>query len=173
MYAQAQASTPPDTAPAAETAVLRSDGVETGQAYFLTINALLRRPLFLDADGARAVSRMQGEASIWCSSRCLAWVLMPDRWQGLVLVDAGDSLERLVRRFKSITARAAEPRLRINGWLWAKGYNERALDSEQDLQAVARHLVANPVRAGLAKSIGAYPYWDAVWLDAPRKLPVA
>jgi hypothetical protein len=85
------------------------------------------------------------------------------------LLDPGDSLDRLVRRFKSITARAVEPRLRINGWLWAKGHNERELDSVEDLQAVARHLVANPVRSGLARSVGAYPYWNAVWLDPPRE----
>jgi REP element-mobilizing transposase RayT len=171
MHAQALSAAEP--AADAEPVVARSDDGDVGQAYFLTINALLRRPLFLDPDGARAVSRMQSEVSIWGCSRCLAWVLMPDRWQGLVLLDRGDSLDRLVRRFKSITARAAEPRLRINGWLWAKGFNQRALDNDQDLQAVARHLVANPVREGLAKSVGAYPYWNAVWLDRPRDCPGA
>ena len=142
-----------------------------GQAYSLTINTLFRRPLFLDPDGARSVARMQGEPSIWGSSRCLAWVLMPDRWHGLVVLGADDSLDRLVRRFKSISARAVEPRFRINGWLWAKGFNERALHSEENLLAVARQLVGNPVRLGLAKSVGAYPYWNAVWLDSKRSQP--
>ena len=137
-------------------------------AYFLTINTLLRRPLFLDPDGARAISRMQDEPSIWGSSRCLAWVLMPDRWHGLVILGDGDSLDRLVRRFKSISARAIAPRFRINGWLWAKGFNERTLRSDESLLAVARHIVGNPVRSGLAKSVGAYPYWNSVWLDSQR-----
>jgi REP element-mobilizing transposase RayT len=144
----------------------------TGPAFFLTVSTLLRRPLFLDPDGARAVARTQGEASIWGSSRCLAWVLMPDRWHGLVVLGPDDSLERLVRRFKAISTRAIEPRFRVNGWLWAKGFNERALCSEENLLAVARHIVANPVRSGLAKSVGGYPYWDAVWLDA-RPVPDA
>jgi putative transposase len=136
-------------------------------AYLLTLNTLLRRPLFLDPDAARSVARMQGEGSIWGNSRCLAWVLMPDRWQGLVVPGAGDSLDRLVRRFKAISARAVDPRFRINGWLWAKGFDERGLLGEEDLLSVARHLVASPVRARLAKTVGAYPYWNAVWLDAP------
>lgn len=137
-----------------------------GPAYFLTINSLFRRPLFLDPDAARAVARVQDDPAIWGPSRCLAWVLMPDRWQGLVVLGKGDALDRLARRFKAISARAVESRFRVNGWLWAKGFNERALASEENVLAVARHIVANPVRSGLAKSVGAYPYWNAVWLGA-------
>lgn len=150
--------------------VLPASGVE-GRAIFLSVSSLFRRPLFLDPDAARAVARTQDDASIWGASRCLAWVLMPDRWHGLVVLGEGDSLDRLVRRFKAITARGVESRFRINGWLWAKGFNERALASEENVLAVARHIVANPVRAGLAKSVGAYPYWNAVWLDANGGAP--
>jgi putative transposase len=32
------------------------------------------------------------------------------------------------------------------------------------MRAIARYVVANPLRAGLAGTIGDYPYWDAVWL---------
>ena len=139
------------------------------QAFFVTVSSLFRRPLFLDPDAARAVARTQSDPAIWGQARCLAWVLMPDRWQGLVVMGEADSLDPLVRRFKAISARSVESRLRINGWLWAKGYNERKLESQQDLLAVARHLVANPVRSGLVKSVGAYPYWDSVWLDGLRE----
>ncbi len=141
----------------------------SGQAVFITIATLFRRPLFLDPDAARAVARVQPDPRIWGRSRCLAWVLMPDRWQGLVMMAPGDSLDPLVRRFKGISANAVEPRFRVNGWLWGKGYNQRELQREQDLVAVARHLVANPVRAGLARSVGAYPYWDAVWLQVANQ----
>lgn len=143
-----------------------------GQAVFITIGTLFRRPLFLDPEAARAVARVQNDPRIWGASRCLAWVLMPDRWQGLVLMSEGDSLDPLVRRFKGISANAVDARFRINGWLWGKGYNQRELQREQDLIAVARHLVANPVRAGLARSVGAYPYWDAVWLQVANQAGV-
>ena len=140
-----------------------------GHAHFLTVGTLFRRPLFLDPDAARAVSRCQADAGIWGASRCLAWVLMPDRWHGLVVMDEGESLDPLVRRFKAITARGVDPRFRVDGWLWAKGYNQRLLDRQEDLLAVARHLVANPVRAGLASSVGSYPYWNSAWLDGKRR----
>ena len=140
-----------------------------GHVHFLTVGTLFRRPLFLDPEAARAVSRIQSDPAIWGASRCLAWVLMPDRWHGLVVLADGDSLDPMVRRFKAITARGVDARFRVNGWLWAKGYNQRLLERDEDRLAVARHLVANPVRAGLASSVGAYPYWDSVWLDGKRR----
>jgi hypothetical protein len=30
--------------------------------------------------------------------------------------------------------------------------------------AVARYIVANPLRAGLCRHLGDYPLWDSVWL---------
>jgi REP element-mobilizing transposase RayT len=135
------------------------------QAILLTINTLFRRPLFLDTDGARAVARLHEAPAIWAQSRCLAWVLMPDHWQGLVVIGADDSLDRLVRRFKAISSRAVEPRFRVNGWLWSRGFIQERLHVEENVQAVARHLVASPVRSGFAKSVGAYPYWNAIWVD--------
>ena len=143
-------------------------GTDGFTAHFLTIATLFRRPLFLDPDAARAVARCQPDPAIWGRSGCLAWVLMPDRWHGLVLAPADESLDALVRRFKAITARSVEPRFCVNGWLWTRGYNQRLLERHEDRLAVARHLVSNPVRAGLARSVGAYPYWDAIWLGGSR-----
>jgi putative transposase len=48
--------------------------------------------------------------------------------------------------------------------LWQDGYYDRALRKEEDLQQIARYIVANPLRAKLVNKIGDYPLWDAVWL---------
>lgn len=145
------------------------NGAGGTSAHFVTVASLFRRPLFLDPEAARAVARCQPDPAIWGRAGCLAWVLMPDRWHGLVLAPADESLDALVRRFKAITARAVDDRFRVNGWLWARGYNQRALERHEDRLAVARHLVSNPVRAGLAKSVGAWPYWDAIWLGGQSR----
>ena len=140
-----------------------------GQVHHITLTTAGRRPLFEDFSHARLViaemRRLQEQNIV----HSLAWVLMPDRWHGLVMLADGDSLDPLVRRFKAITARGVDARFRVNGWLWSKGYNQRLLDREEDLLAVARHLVANPVRAGLASSVGSYPYWNSAWLDGKRR----
>ncbi|GGY09626.1 hypothetical protein GCM10007160_41190 [Litchfieldella qijiaojingensis] len=48
--------------------------------------------------------------------------------------------------------------------IWQRGYHDRAIRDEEDIRAVARYIVANPLRAGLVNDIGQYPLWDAKWL---------
>jgi hypothetical protein len=48
--------------------------------------------------------------------------------------------------------------------VWQKGFYDRALRSDEDVAAVARYIVANPLRAGLVDSVREYPFWDAIWV---------
>jgi hypothetical protein len=93
---------------------------------------------------------------------------MPDHWHGLIVLGKGDSLATLVGRFKAATARSVDRNRRINGWLWARGFHDRALRSDEDVRTAARYLIANPVRAGLAERVGDYPYWNAAWLAGAK-----
>ena len=49
-------------------------------------------------------------------------------------------------------------------WLLQRGFHDRAIRKQDDLVAVARYIVANPLRAGIVDSIRNYPLWDAKWL---------
>ena len=42
--------------------------------------------------------------------------------------------------------------------LWDKGYYDRVLRDSEATEAVAPYILANPVRAGLVKSIEDYPF---------------
>lgn len=48
--------------------------------------------------------------------------------------------------------------------VWQTGFYDRAIRSDEDVADVARYIVANPIRAGLVKSVREYSWWDAVWL---------
>ncbi len=89
---------------------------------------------------------------------------MPDHVHLLVQLGENEELSKLIARLKSNTSRFVNREMDRNGALWQKGYHDRAIRSEDDVQAVARYVVMNPIRAGLVKSVGMYPYWDAVWL---------
>lgn len=141
-----------------------------GHAYLLTATTLFRRPVFRDDQACRAVASAHCTRWLWRDSQLLAWVLMPDHWHALVVLGQSDTLATLMGRFKSATARVVDDRHRINGWLWSRGFHDRALADDEDWQASARHLVANPLRARLVSHLGQYPYWDAVWLD-PEHIP--
>ena len=136
-----------------------------GRTYVLTINTLYKRPVFRDDEAARAVCRVHTAAWPWRDACLLAWVLMPDHWHGLVTLGERDTLSTLVGRFKALTSRAVEDRHRVNGWLWGRGFADKALAPEDDPVAVGRHLVANPLRAGLVQRLADYAYWNAAWLQ--------
>lgn len=77
----------------------------------------------------------------------LAWVVMPDHFHWLVELHSGD-LPKLMQTTKSRNARAINQARGESATVWRKGYFDRALRPEEDLKAMARYLVANPLRAG-------------------------
>ena len=136
---------------------------EAGRAYLLTTVTERRRPVFADWRVGRllvAELRAEHEATRVAS---LAWVVMPDHVHWLVTLREG-TLDALMRRVKSRSAIAVNAALGVGGQLWQKGYHDHAVRAEDDLRAMARYVVANPLRAGLAASLADYPLWDAMWL---------
>jgi hypothetical protein len=69
-----------------------------------------------------------------------------------------------VATFKSLATKAVNRQRRRGFPLWQKGFQHSGLCEDDDVKAIARHLVATPVRAGLCKTVLGYPYWNAVWL---------
>jgi REP element-mobilizing transposase RayT len=136
---------------------------EPGRAYLLTTVTDRRRPVFGDWRISRllvAELRAEHEAG---RVESLAWVIMPDHLHWLAILHE-ETLDALMRRIKSRSAIAINS-VSGDSWpLWQKGYHDHAVRAEEDLRAMARYVVANPLRAGLADSLGDYPLWDAAWL---------
>ena len=96
----------------------------------------------------------------------MAWVLMPDHAHWLVELEAESSLSGLISTLKRESTKAANA-IAINPRgtaLWMPGFHDRAIRRDDDLLAVARYVVANPLRAGLVARIGDFPFWDSIWL---------
>jgi putative transposase len=107
-------------------------------------------------------SKLQ-ERALWGDSRLLCWVLMPDHLHALIELGQDRTLSRLMQRIKSVLALAAQEIDGGAGRFWMPGYHDRALRVEEDALDVARYIIWNPVRAGLAETPHAYPYWGAAW----------
>lgn len=137
---------------------------QTGQIYLVTFTTAGRRPHFSEWDVASDAARWLSKATNWPNAALLAWVLMPDHWHGLVEIQEDGVLSRTVGECKGRTARALRLRHPSLGPIWFPGFHDRAIRRSDDLKAAARYLLANPVRAGLVRCIGEYPYWDTVWL---------
>ena len=137
---------------------------ESGRIYLLTAVTHERKAVFKDWQLARLLVREMRGLHETGAVDSLAWVVMPDHLHWLVELGAMP-LSQLIQSAKSRSAIAIN---RASGKagekVWQKGFHDHALRAEEDLQAVARYVVANPLRAGLVQRLGDYPLWDAVWL---------
>src|SRR5262245_41578753 len=86
-----------------------------------------------------------------------AYCLMPDHVHILALGEALDSdLEAFVARMKQKTGFDFKQAHRAS--LWQDGYFDRILRNDEQTIVVARYILDNPVRAGLAAIFDTYPY---------------
>ena len=141
---------------------------EPGRVYLLTFATANRRPLFRDWSLAAPASAVIGVCATWHDGRLLAWVLMPDHCHVLVEVGAIVPLSTLVARAKAKSARCVGRARGGLGRIWQRGYHDHAVRREEDLVDFARYVVANPLRAGLVRRLGDYPYWNAIWFGGQR-----
>lgn len=128
------------------------------QIYLITTVTLARQPVFADFACARQLVALLRQTQVRQQARTLAFVVMPDHLHWLMQLGEGQDLSDCVQRIKSMSAHAHQ------GPLWQPGFHDHAVRSEEDLPALARYIVRNPVRAGLVVRTGLYPHWDAVWV---------
>ena len=148
-----------------EDIALRKDRCSlAGQIYLITFATVDRGRIFEDPGNAAIVARAVEDPRLWYRSRLLAWVLMPDHWHGLIELGPMEDISIVVQRLKTNTARMLRRPGRESAPVWARGFHDRALRADESVRIAARHLIANPLRAGLVERIGDYPYWNAVWL---------
>ncbi|RLU09858.1 transposase [Pseudomonas prosekii] len=136
---------------------------ESGQIYLVTVVAVERQPVFTTYKTGRLVVEAFRKAQEEQFANSLAWVVMPDHFHWLIELQ-NLSLPKLMARTKSRTTVALNRATQRQGPVWQHGYHDRAIRKEEDLLAVARYIVTNPVRAGLVKKTGDYSLWDAIWV---------
>lgn len=136
-----------------------------GQVYVITTVTHHRQPLFQDLWAGRCVVNALRVACARGLADSLAFVVMPDHLRWMVRLGEGASLGPMMASVKANAGRLVNAhRNRSGSPLWQRGYHDHAVRRDEDLRRLARYIVANPVRTGLADSIGDFPLWDAVWV---------
>jgi REP element-mobilizing transposase RayT len=134
-----------------------------GQIYHVILNIQQEvQPLSFEAQVL--LCRLTINESILHKSEILAYVVMPDHVHLLIKLDGEITLSQFVQRYKSFATRFSKDIGLASQGLWQKGFYDRAIRREEDIQSVARYIVANPIRTGLVKSVRQYPFWNAIWL---------
>ncbi len=136
-----------------------------GQRYLITTLCDQRETRFAHWPVASRIAAMIDGERLWRGSRVLCWMLMPDHLHLIVELGETESLPSLMRRVKCVTAGVANGIDRKKGRVWMPGYHDHGLRSEESVAAAARYMIVNPVRAGLVRRAGDYPYWNCVWLE--------
>ena len=98
--------------------------------------------------------------------RVLAYCFMPDHLHLLVEGESDTAdLQRFVKRWKQTTGfeYAKERGCR----LWQVGFFDHVLRFDEDTERHALYILGNPIRAGLTKTIGEYPFAGCVktWVE--------
>lgn len=138
---------------------------QPSQIYILTSVSYQRHPVFSDFHLGRVVVNAMRHHDRIGNTQTLAYVVMPDHFHWLISLGNGFDLPRLMASLKGYTARHIKEKSDLGGSpLWQEGYHDHALRREEDVQAAARYIVANPLRAGLVERLGDYALWDAAWL---------
>ena len=144
-----------------------------GQIYLVTTTTRFRRRIFDDFVLACAASRSITTQITIVPARLLCWVLMPDHWHGVIELRDKVSLAAVMNRVKSVSAIEVNRVRDANGPVWGRAFHDHALRRDEDLVHLARYVIANPIRAGLVRRVGDYPFWDAIWLDPAADRPQA
>ena len=135
----------------------RHDGNFPRHSRYLTIRTHRRtRHFHSSAAVARTLmeflrcARLEGFA-------VLAYCFMPDHLHLLVegTRERAD-LGTFVRLAKQLSGRT---HVNIHGTLlWQEGFEQRAVGVQEDVKAIARYILQNPVRTGLVRTPGDYPF---------------
>ena len=136
---------------------------QINRPYLVTTVTHERHPIFSDFDTARLLIRELQTSGSELRIETLAWVLMPDHLHWLFVI-RHTIIAEVVRRVKGKSAYAINRHRGYHAKVWQKGFHDHAIRKEEDIKAIARYIIANPLRAGLVDNIGDYPFWDAVWL---------
>ncbi len=137
---------------------------EVNRIYHVNTATIDRAPVFTPFRFARCVVRALMQEHQGGGSTTLAFVVMPDHLHWLIQVNSRRSLSESVCVVKSCAARQINALRGTLQRVWQRGFYDRAVREEEDLVDIARYIVANPVRAGLVRSIREFPHWDAIWL---------
>jgi putative transposase len=137
----------------------RLDAVSYGgfERYFLTTCTAFRRPFFSTSSVATDVATQLLHNAEHFEFAVLAYCLMPDHLHALVEARSEQSdFQAFVKRFKQTTG--FRHRQLTTHALWQPGFHERVLRNDEASPSVVRYILENPIRAGLAKEIGEYPF---------------
>ena len=136
---------------------------EVGRVYHVTTVVAGRRPVFRDLRLGRIVVREMMRLKAEGAVESFAFVVMPDHLHWLMVLHGDLALPEVMQRLKGRSARILAHQTGYRPF-WQRAYYDHSVRREEDLRAIARYIVADPLRSGLVERVGDYSLWDAIWV---------
>ncbi len=131
---------------------------QENQIYHVISNTKNKQKIFNNLINARILVQNMMLQDQLEHTKTLAFVVMPNHLHWLLQLQDTATLANVVKNVKAKTAQM------IGQPIWQAGYYDHAVRKDEDIQNIARYIIANPIRAGLVKKAGDYPHWYAIWL---------
>jgi putative transposase len=128
-----------------------------GAHYHVGARGINRAPVFLTHEDHDRFLVLLSDVVARCGWRCHAYCLMPNHYH-LALTTPEPNLGEGMGRLNQIYAQWFNHRHGRVGHLFEQRYWSRMIETEAHFFAVARYIVANPVRAGLVPTPDDYPW---------------
>ena len=125
-------------------------------AFSITIATAQRAPTFQHRSAVDMCLAALSETAARHSLKVLAYCFMPDHLHLLVEANQGANLIRFMKAFKQVTS--FRYKKQTGRPVWQKGYYDHILRDDEHVLDVAAYILGNPVRQGLAASVGDYPF---------------
>jgi putative transposase len=138
-----------------------------GSSWSLVLAVKRRQRVFADPDVAAEALQLLLALAVSKKTPLHSVCIMPDHVHIVVSPSPQCSVLTFVARFKQLTWRQARARGRRRSY-WQRGFWDRGVRSEWQLDRENAYVMQNPVRAGLVDNILDYPYSFAPWLKAAR-----
>ena len=139
------------------------------KTYFITICCADRRKIFTSPENCSDLLRLLDKESALRLFAIPAYCLMPDHLHFLACGLTATS--NFLAFMKSFRIKSSRQYMRVTGGqLWQKKFYDHVLRSEESLDSVAWYIWMNPVRAGLSKDIGEFPFAGSYTIRDPFRL---
>ena len=139
-------------------------------AVFVTLCCYDRRSHFGAPPSCLATIEILRDAATTRSFAVLAYCFMPDHLHLLVEGRGANSdFLNFIKTFKLRSTRSFAQS--SDSPLWQKKFFDHILRSSESIDSVALYIWLNPVRAGLAKNMGEYPFAGSLTSQLPRTWP--
>ena len=133
----------------------------TAGYYFVTICSYDREAFFGDVvnDQMRLNPAGQAMEDLWVDIprqfnqvKLDAFVIMPNHIHGIIILEGGITLSRVVQAFKSIATHAYVQGVHQHGWkkfdqhLWQRSFYDHVVRNQEDLLRIQEYILNNPLQ---------------------------